>query len=528
MPDPIFILSQITGRRLPAVDTSGLAMIQWVAAVNIFIFVFAFGAIVGSFLNVVVYRLPRGLNLVSPPSACPHCGTRLTWRENVPILGWLLLRGRCRFCRSPISAEYPIVETLVAVLFSLIYVLWFMEPHLPGLDPRWWGPGWALDGFWRTSPTCLLMCLLLASLVAITLIDARSFTIPIAIPWLMAGTALVVHPLHALVISWLKPGTLRNGGHEWVIPTVSGPWLAAALAAGVGLVISNVLLSKGWLKRSFSDYEAWEKANHPNAGADAPVGTDDANPVPAATESSTGGEAGLPMRYVLLRTLFLTGPAIAGMFAGFSIGLKADKPLQGMGIGMLVGLLIGLLLRRLVKDPEGTVSGDPVWVQYPHARREMIRELAFLAPAGVLAWAAFALVPGTSLGEWLDAPPLWMAALGGSVMGLLVGGGVVWAIRILGTLGLGKEAMGLGDVHLMAGVGAILGWIDPTIAFFVAPFFGLGWAVLGIVAGRLFKRHGTALPYGPHLAAATVLVVFLKPVVEMGLTALMGRPIDLP
>jgi leader peptidase (prepilin peptidase)/N-methyltransferase len=121
-----------------------------------------------------------------------------------------------------------------------------------------------------------------------------------------------------------------------------------------------------------------------------------------------------------------------------------------------------------------------------------------------------------------------MAALGGSLMGLLVGGGLVWAIRILGSLAFGKEAMGLGDVHLMAGVGAVLGWIDPTLAFFVAPFLGLGWAILGMVAGSLFGRHGTALPYGPHLAGATVLVMFLKPVVEGGLTALMGRPVDLP
>ncbi len=513
------ILSQITGRRLPPVDTSGLVIAQWAMALNGLVFVFAFGAIVGSFLNVVVYRLPRGMNLVRPASACPSCGTTLTWRENVPILGWLLLRGRCRFCRSPVSAEYPIVEALTAVLFSLVYILWFMRPNVLGLDPAWWGPGWAQDGLLATWPMALLVCVMLASLVAITLIDARTFTIPLAIPWLMGGLALVVHPLHALVLSMGRAGGLRDSAHEWCIPTVSGGWLAAALAAVAGLVISNVLLAKGWLKRSFADYEAWEKHHAPAPAKDASESAAPAQPTPSA----------LPLRYVLLRTLFLTGPAIAGMFLGFSTGLKFDKPLQGMAAGMAVGLLVGMLLRRMVKDPDGgETSSDPVWVQYPHARREMIRELAFLAPAGLLAWLAYLLVPGTALGVWMEAPPLWLGALGGSLMGLLVGGGLVWAIRILGSLAFGKEAMGLGDVHLMAGVGAVLGWIDPTLAFFVAPFLGLGWAILGMVAGSLFGRQGTALPYGPHLAGATVLVMFLKPVVEMGLTALMGRPVDLP
>ena len=74
----------------------------WAASLTGLFFFFALGAIVGSFLNVVVYRLPRGENLVFPSSACPKCGTNLTWRENLPIIGWIMLGGRCRFCRSKI------------------------------------------------------------------------------------------------------------------------------------------------------------------------------------------------------------------------------------------------------------------------------------------------------------------------------------------------------------------------------------------------------------------------------------------
>src|SRR5437016_10715971 len=74
------------------------------------------GAVVGSFLNVVAYRLPRSESLVSPSSRCPGCGTPIKPYDNVPVLGWLLLRGRCRACREPISARYPIVEALSAAL----------------------------------------------------------------------------------------------------------------------------------------------------------------------------------------------------------------------------------------------------------------------------------------------------------------------------------------------------------------------------------------------------------------------------
>lgn len=78
------------------------------------------GACVGSFLNVVAWRLPRQESVVLPPSHCPHCGTRLAWFENIPLLGWLMLRGRCRHCGAPISARYPAVELLCAGLWVAV------------------------------------------------------------------------------------------------------------------------------------------------------------------------------------------------------------------------------------------------------------------------------------------------------------------------------------------------------------------------------------------------------------------------
>jgi leader peptidase (prepilin peptidase) / N-methyltransferase len=78
------------------------------------------GLIIGSFLNVVAYRLPRGESLAHPPSRCPSCGAPVKPYDNIPVLSWLLLRGRCRSCRAPISARYPIVEAVTGALWAVV------------------------------------------------------------------------------------------------------------------------------------------------------------------------------------------------------------------------------------------------------------------------------------------------------------------------------------------------------------------------------------------------------------------------
>lgn len=511
----------------------------WAASLVGLFFFFALGAIVGSFLNVVVYRLPRGENLVVPSSACPKCGTKLTWRENLPIIGWLMLGGRCRFCRSKISPEYPLVETLVAVLFGSVFALWFMDPsifEIGGLiDTGAWTPEWAeVNRLTRVWPMVTLVLYLLASLVAITLIDARTFMIPLEIPWLAGLLGLIVHPALAAYIQ-------ANGGldarrfvrpeqaelvHAWIIPGASGPWLGLAIGGICGIAISCILLRLKILPTSFADYEAWEKqAIEQEERQKALAETAD---LPVEDPSAE------PVKGILTRTLLLTGPAIALMALGASVGMRlAGKPNEGMLVGLLVGLLIGIVLRnRYVNaalDSEEGASLDPMWVQYPHARREVLKEILFLLPAILLGLLGFWLArPDGPLGQSLADPPLWLYALGGSLLGILVGGGIVWGVRILGSLAFGKEAMGLGDVHLMAAVGACLGWIDPLLAFFIAPFFGIAWTIASVVLSRFIKREGSALPYGPHLAAATVVVLLAKPAVEAGLGWIMANPIDIP
>ncbi len=96
----------------------------WWSQPVVMLYVFIFGAAVGSFLNVVIYRLPRERSLVRPRSACPACGAVIRWYDNIPLLSWLALRGRCRGCRAPISIRYPFVEAAAGALAVLALQRW--------------------------------------------------------------------------------------------------------------------------------------------------------------------------------------------------------------------------------------------------------------------------------------------------------------------------------------------------------------------------------------------------------------------
>src|SRR5437879_5667724 len=127
------------------------------------------GLAVGSFLNVVVYRVPRKESVVRPRSHCPKCGTQLADKDNVPVVSWLALRGRCRTCGEPSSVRYPLVELATGGLFVAA-----------GLR---FGADWALPAF----------LVFFASLLAVSLIDLEHYIIPnrIVYPTLFAGVALL-------------------------------------------------------------------------------------------------------------------------------------------------------------------------------------------------------------------------------------------------------------------------------------------------------------------------------------------------
>jgi leader peptidase (prepilin peptidase)/N-methyltransferase len=97
----------------------------------IVVFITLAGLAIGSFLNVVIWRVPRGESVVSPPSHCPSCDAQIRGRDNIPVLSWLVLRGKCRDCRAPISARYPGVELLTGVLFGVVTLVLGLTWELP-------------------------------------------------------------------------------------------------------------------------------------------------------------------------------------------------------------------------------------------------------------------------------------------------------------------------------------------------------------------------------------------------------------
>jgi leader peptidase (prepilin peptidase)/N-methyltransferase len=129
------------------------------------VFAFTFGAVVGSFLNVCIYRLPLEQSIVSPGSRCMGCGTAIRWYDNIPILSWLVLKGRCRSCKAPFSIRYPLVELLTGLLATALFLKFGLSLSL------------------------VVMFLFCAALVVITFIDFDHQIIPdeISLPGIILG-----------------------------------------------------------------------------------------------------------------------------------------------------------------------------------------------------------------------------------------------------------------------------------------------------------------------------------------------------
>lgn len=157
-----------------------------------------FGSLYGSFLNVVIYRLPREESVVTPRSRCPHCGKPIGWRDNLPVVSWLVLRGRGRCCRKPISARYPLVEAATALLAGGLWVKWGALPVFAG--------------------AAVVAC---GALVAVALIDWDTFLIPDELSLGLALAGLLVSPWNP----YLDAGTFG----AWYLPVY---WSARGAVAG--------------------------------------------------------------------------------------------------------------------------------------------------------------------------------------------------------------------------------------------------------------------------------------------------------
>ncbi len=185
------------------------------------------GLVVGSFLNVVVYRIPASLSVVSPPSACPNCGTEIKPYDNLPVVSWLLLRGKCRSCGSPISARYPLVEAANAGLFYGVYLI-------VGLD-------WTVVAYlWFVAVT-----------LALALIDFDTKRIPnrILFPGAIVGALL-------LGAGAVAEGELGSYGRSWLTALAYfGGFLILALLVPAGFGMGDVKLA--FFLGMFVGYVSW-------------------------------------------------------------------------------------------------------------------------------------------------------------------------------------------------------------------------------------------------------------------------------
>jgi len=169
------------------------------------IFAFVLGTIVGSFLNVCIYRFPRNESIVFPSSRCPLCEKKIAWRDNVPIFSFLLLRGRCRYCGHRIPGRYLVVELLTGVAFLGIFLLY----------------GITAD--------CFIAALFFSLLIVATFVDFEHQEIPdqVTIGGLVAG----------LLIGVLFPGSLTEGSRwESFVYSLSGALLGGGMLYAMGFI----------------------------------------------------------------------------------------------------------------------------------------------------------------------------------------------------------------------------------------------------------------------------------------------------
>jgi leader peptidase (prepilin peptidase)/N-methyltransferase len=259
----------------------------------------AIGAIIGSFLNVVIHRVPREESIAFPASHCPSCATAIRPYDNIPVVSWAVLRGRCRSCRAPISARYPAVELLTAVLFALTFVL-----H---------------SGLTLSLPFDLAF---VAAIVALIFIDAEHMILPNVITYPGAALALVARVVVPNLYGVASFGVGHGQWPAWLL-SLGGALLGALLGGGFLWLV-------GWL---------WERLR----GVEA-MGLGDVKMM-----LMVGAFLGWPLTLLAIFIGVLTG-SVAGVGAMLGRGERDMQMLLPFGIFLGLGSIISLLFGTQIID----------------------------------------------------------------------------------------------------------------------------------------------------------------------------------
>ena len=209
---------------------------MYLELIPIYITIFLFGIVIGSFLNVCIFRIPNHETVVTERSHCMNCGYQLSWYDMVPVFSWLCLGGRCRKCKTPISPQYPIVEAVNGILYMVVF---------------------AVNGF---SLESILYCLFVSALLVLSVIDWRTYEIPIGINifilvlgilhtaldysnWLTYVVGFFSVSLFLFLLLWISKGRAIGGG-DVKLMAVAGlllGWKLAILAFFIGCIVGSVI-----------------------------------------------------------------------------------------------------------------------------------------------------------------------------------------------------------------------------------------------------------------------------------------------
>lgn len=476
-----------------------------------------FGSIIGSFLNVVIFRLPRGLSISQPRwSFCPRCEKRIRPHHNLPIVGWFLLRGKCAECGQPISAIYPTVEALSALVFMIAWDALFVAKLVPAVS----GPlaDWGILIAWLSLFACLL---------AISAMDIESYMIDVRALNLAMVLGVVGHG-----IWWWQRGAEFAGpflsgddGSAGFVPTLIPrdvprnlidalpPAVSiCACAAGAAWVLTVLGLRMFGVKATFDEVKALERPAASEGGAG--TESDEAERGGEQTAYLTGGAGGFrPLPVILLCVVILMIGIWQIAESAHLVGAAADR---WRGMLSCLALMVVIVMSSLDSREADDQIIEEIEAERSQARRMATREFAHFLPSLVVGFGLFFYYRSghrldTALIALIGATgdPAWLGALGGAIhagAGLVLGAGIGWFVRIGGTLAFGKEAFGSGDIFILAAIGACLGFWGAFFSFFLSVFLALAGVLL-----TAFAKRSRALPFGPWLTLGAVVYLWVRP-----------------
>lgn len=453
-----------------------------------------YGAVIGSFLNVVVYRLPRGLSVASPRwSFCPACQRQIRYYHNIPILSWLLLRGRCRYCDAPIAITYPVVECATMLLFIASWDALVTARLMPGTT--------ALSADW---PLILSHLILFAVLLAGSVMDIESYIIDIRICLVAVAAGVIAHGL------WWILATGPFGVPASLTATVIPPTLCLiAVAMGATWLITHLLIR-------------WRHREAPGEGEGvapdvASQGGDPAEPSASTTDGPVEVSRESAGAWPVVAFTAVTLALFAWQMLAPDEGLSGRLPPGGQrGLAACFLFMLVLVLASMVPRRADVQVVQEIEAERTGARRLALGELLLFAPAVLVGVGLLVAVRGSPPVSW-DWPQVlgrwfgdgrWVVFVAGafhSLAAAVLAAGIGWTVRILGTLAFGKEAFGTGDIYIMAAIAAVGGLPLLVFAFFLAAIL----ALIGVLV-TAFHKSSRAIPFGPWLALGAFVALWLQ------------------